>query len=51
LALSNERYLAAEGQAYEKWGVPPTVSMTFDVQACLEGKDAILVKAQELARH
>ncbi|WP_417068176.1 S41 family peptidase [Niveibacterium terrae] len=48
VTLSNERYVAADGGAYEKTGVPPAIYIPFDAKAYLAGNDAILGKALEL---
>lgn len=48
VTLSNERYIAADGGAYEKTGVPPAIYIPFDAKAYLAGNDATLSKALEL---
>lgn len=47
--LSNERYVAADGEVYEKVGNPPDMLVPFDPEDFLAGTDQILSAALELA--
>jgi C-terminal processing protease CtpA/Prc len=49
LGLSNQTYIAADGNLYEAIGIPPDVPVTFDGAGLAAGNDAILDAAIALA--